>query len=68
MPNRLSKGGREILIEIVTIGAYAKVVAIDAATGTEISLAGPADADRSTLEAAAVRKLQFVLNKQKASG
>jgi hypothetical protein len=68
MPNRLSKGGREILIEIVTIGAYAKVVAIDSATGTEISLTGPAGADRSTLEAAAVRKLQFVLNKQKASG
>jgi len=67
MPNRLSKGGREILIEIVTIGAYAKVVAIDAATGTEISITGPADASRSTLEAAAVRKLQFVLNK-KATG
>ena len=68
MPDRLSKGGREILIEIVTIGAYAKVVAIDAVTGTEISVTGPADADRSTLEAAAVRKLQFVLNKNKASG
>jgi len=68
MPNRLSNGGREILIEIITIGAYAKVVAIDSATGTEISLTGPADADRSTLEAAAVRKLQFVLNKQKAKG
>jgi len=68
MPERLSKGGREILIEIVTIGAYAKVVAIDSATGTEISVTGPAHANRSTLEAAAVRKLQFVLNKQKASG
>ncbi len=68
MPNRLSNGGREILIEIITIGAYAKIVAIDSATGTEISLTGPADADRSTLEAAAVRKLQFVLNKQKAKG
>ncbi len=66
MSNRVSKGGREILIEIVTIGAYAKVVAIDAATGTEISTTGPADADRSTLEAAAIPKLQFVLNKQRA--
>jgi hypothetical protein len=68
MPNRLSKGGREILIEIVTIGAYAKVTAIDAATGTEVSITGPADADRITLETAAIRKLQFVLNKQSASG
>jgi len=68
MPNRASKGGREILIEIVTIGAYAKVTAIDAATGTEVSTTGPADADRVTLEAAAIRKLQFVLNKQNATG
>lgn len=68
MPTRLSKGGREILIEIVSIGAYAKVSAIDAATGTEVSITGPADADRVTLEAAAIRKLQFVLNKQNATG
>jgi hypothetical protein len=68
MPTRLSKGGREILIEIVTIGAYAKVSAIDSATGTEVSITGPADADRATLEAAAIRKLQFVLNKQNANG
>jgi hypothetical protein len=68
MPTRLSKGGREIFIEIVVVGAYAKVSAIDSVTGTEISITGPADADRSTLEAAAVRKLQFVLNKQKANG
>jgi uncharacterized protein DUF6898 len=67
MPNRVSKGGREILIEIVTIGAYAKVTAIDAATGTEVSTTGPADADRATLETAAIRKLQFVLNKQNAT-
>jgi hypothetical protein len=64
MPTRLSKGGREILIEIVTVGAYAKVAAIDSATGTEVSITGPADAERSTLEAAAIRKLQFVLSKQ----
>jgi hypothetical protein len=52
----------------VTIGAYAKVTAIDAATGTEVSTTGPADADRLTLETAAIRKLQFVLNKQNATG
>ena len=68
MPTRLSKGGREVLIEIVTIGACAKVAAIDAVTGTEVSITGPADADRSTLEAAAIRKLQFVLNKQGGNG
>jgi hypothetical protein len=62
-PRRLASG-REVLIEIVTIGAYAKVSAIDSATGTEISITGPAEADRTTLEAAAIRKLQFVLGKQ----
>ena len=64
MPSRRLASGRETLIEIVTVGAYAKVAAIDSATGTEVSIIGPADADRTTLEAAAIRKLQFVLNKQ----
>ena len=55
---------REIFIEIVTLGAYAKVSAIDSETGTEVSITGPANADRSSLEAAAVAKLEFVLKKQ----
>jgi hypothetical protein len=68
MPERLAQGGREIFIEIVIVGAYAKVAAIDSATGTEVSITGPANADRSTLEAAAIRKLRFVLNKKRANG
>lgn len=56
--------GREILIEIVTVGPYAKVSAIDTETGTEVSIAGPANADRSSLQAAALAKLEFVLKKQ----
>ena len=56
MPPRRSDSGREILIEIVTIGAYAKASAIDPATGTEVSVMGPANADRATLEAAALQK------------
>ena len=68
MPARRTLSGREVLIEITTVGAYAKVAAIDSATGTEISITGPAEADRSTLEAAAIRKLQFVLKKQRADG
>lgn len=57
-------GGSEYLIEIVTIGAYAKVTAIDPRSGTEISLTGPSNADRGSLEAAAVAKLEYVLKKQ----
>ena len=56
--------GREVLIEIVKIGAYAKVSAIDSATGTEVSIMGPAAAEPATLEAAAIAKLEFVLKKQ----
>jgi hypothetical protein len=67
MANRLNDGGREVLIEITTIGAYAKVAAIDAATGTEISIAGPANADRATLEAAAIKKLEYILTKRRLS-
>jgi hypothetical protein len=58
------KPGREILIEIVTVGAYAKVSAIDPDTGTEVSLIGPAGADEGTLKEAARRKLDFVLKKR----
>jgi hypothetical protein len=67
MPLKRIISGREVLIEIVTVGAYARVAAIDSTTGTEVSITGPADAARSTLEAAALRKLEFVLNKR-ASG
>ena len=58
------QGHREIFIEIVTMGSFAKVSAIDSETGTEVSITGPANAERTTLEAAAVQKLEYVLKKQ----
>ena len=66
MPTRRTSNGREVFIEIVTVGAYAKVAAIDSATGTEVSITGPADAARAALESAALRKLAFMLKKQDA--
>ena len=68
MPKVRSEGEREILIEIVTLGAYAKVTAIDSATGTEVSVTCPASAGRASLEAAAVSKLQYVLKKKSVGG
>ncbi|HXJ01011.1 MAG TPA: hypothetical protein VNH44_07295 [Micropepsaceae bacterium] len=59
-----SSGGREVLIEIVTMGAYAKVTAIDSATGTEVSITAPSNAPRASLESAAISKLEFVLKKK----
>ncbi len=55
---------REILIEITVMGAYAKATAIDAVTGVEASITGPANAPRAALEAAAVKKLDYVINKK----
>ena len=62
-----SDGKREILIEIVVIGASAKVSAIDSASGTEVSIVGPASAPRTVLEAQAMNKLDAVL-KRKGGG
>lgn len=57
---------RDVFIEVVTLGNYAKVTAIDSATGTEISVTCPANAPRSAMEAAAVNKLEYVLKKNAA--
>ncbi len=66
MRRTCSNDGREILIEIVTLGAYAKVSAIDPVTGTEVSVMGPGNATRASLEAAALNKLDYVLKKKAA--
>jgi hypothetical protein len=58
------KPGPEILIEIVTVGAYAKVTAIDPATGIEASVTVPANADELTMKTAARRKLEYVMRKR----
>ena len=54
-----------IYIEFTVQGAFAKVTAIDGATGIEASIVGPASALRDTLAATAARKLQYVLKKGK---
>ena len=58
------KPGNDILIEIVTIGAYAKVTAIDPVTGAEACVTAPANAGEAALKAAARRKLEYVLKKR----
>jgi hypothetical protein len=66
MQKSLLSDGREVLIEIVTLGAYAKVSAIDPLTGTEVSVMGPGNATRASLETAALNKLDYVLKKKAA--
>lgn len=51
-------GAREVLFEFTAIGSVVKVVAIDAATGFEVSVMGPAHASRADLQQLALAKLQ----------
>lgn len=48
----------EIFFEFTRIGAVVKVAAIDAASGTEVSIMGPANAPRQDLERLALAKLR----------
>jgi ABC-type taurine transport system ATPase subunit len=48
----------EVFFEFTAIGAAVKVVAIDAATGTEVSVIGPAGAAQADLEQLAIGKLK----------
>ena len=54
----------EILFEFIVQGNVVKVTAIDAVTGVEASIVGPANAGREVLSQAAARKLKYVLEKK----
>jgi uncharacterized protein DUF6898 len=56
---------REILIEFVVNGNAVKATAIDAETGVEASIVGPASAAREALAQGAVRKLKYLLDKMR---
>jgi hypothetical protein len=55
---------REVYFEFVAIGNVVKVTAIDAATGTEVSVIGPASAAQADLEQLAVGKLKARLARE----
>jgi hypothetical protein len=57
--------GTEIYVEFIVQGAFVKATAIDSKSGVEASIIGPAGASRADLSTAAVRKLEYVLKKQK---
>jgi YbbR domain-containing protein len=54
-------GPREVLFEFTVIGAVVKVAAIDATTGIEVSVMGPAHASRADLQKLALAKLNVRL-------
>jgi hypothetical protein len=55
---------REILFEFKQIGRSVKVTAIDAKTGTEASIVGPAGGSELELKRLALAKLKYVMAKQ----
>ncbi|MGE0251805.1 MAG: hypothetical protein AB7G80_04040 [Dongiaceae bacterium] len=57
--------GREIIFEFQTIGRSVKVTALDVATDTEISITGDAGAPEAYLKQVALKKLEYVLSKEK---
>jgi len=61
--NRQRPRSGEVYFELITIGNSVKVSAIDAATGTEVSIAGPRNASQKELERIALQKLLRVMVK-----
>lgn len=56
--------GREVILEFHSIGQIVKVSAIDADTGVEISIQGPASSGETVLKNNALRRLIYVLRKK----
>ena len=59
------QSGREVLIEFHQIRNSVKVTAVDPVTAVEVSIVGAANASQEMLKRLAVRKLDYVLEKQK---
>lgn len=58
--SNIAKPG-EIYFEHVRFGTAVKCSAIDADSGTEVSVMGPANVNQHTLEALALKKLKMVM-------
>lgn len=56
--------GREIIIEMNSIGSLVKVSAFDVTTMTEVSIQGPASAGQEMLKKNALNRLEYVMKKK----
>ena len=61
-----NEGQGSYIVEYVTMGKSVKVSAIDPATGREVSIVGTVKASRKHLSSLAIRKLQYVLDRDKS--
>jgi hypothetical protein len=57
---------REVIFEMTRMGRIVRVTAVDAKTGAEAVIQGPATSSQKELQRVALAKLNYVLNKQKA--
>ena len=57
---------RDVYFEFTAIGPSVKVVAIDSATGIEVSIVGPASAAQAHLELLALQKLKARLAREQS--
>ena len=55
----------EVIIEFLRIGNAVKVTAVDPESMIEVSIVGPADAGEETLKRTAIRKLEYVIDKNR---
>lgn len=62
----MSAEPRAVYFEFTAIGASVKVTAIDAVTGIEVSVIGPASAAQAHLEQVALQKLKARLAREGA--
>jgi len=58
-------GEREVYLEFLVVGDSIKVVAVDAASGTEVSITGSVHAPKAELEKVAMDKLRYVMGLKK---
>ncbi len=52
-----------VIIEMIAVGRYVKVTAVDVKSGREVSMVGDPRRGEKALREAAVRKLQYVMDK-----
>jgi hypothetical protein len=59
---------QEVIIEFYRVGNSVKVSAMDTKTLAEVSIVGPANAGEEILKRNVLRKLEYVLAKNKSQG
>lgn len=61
-------GNRDVIIEFQRVGASVKVTAVDPATLVEVSIVGPAAGGEEVLRRTVLRKLDYVIARNRAAG